>query len=36
VALESGFANERTFFRVFKEATGMSPKEWAAQQKPMD
>lgn len=36
VALESGFANERTFFRVFKEATGMSPKEWTAQQKPMD
>lgn len=36
VALESGFANERTFFRVFKEVTGMSPKEWTAQQKPMD
>ena len=35
VALESGFANERTFFRVFKEATGMSPKEWAAQQYPI-
>ena len=32
IALESGFANERTFFRVFKEATEMSPKEWAAQQ----
>ena len=32
VALESGFANERSFFRVFKEATGMTPKEWAAQQ----
>lgn len=36
VALESGFANERTFFRVFKEATGMSPKEWTAQQSPTD
>ena len=36
VALESGFANERTFFRVFKDVTGMSPKEWAAQQKSMD
>ena len=32
VASESGFANERTFFRVFKEATGMTPKEWTAQQ----
>jgi len=32
VALESGFANERSFFRVFKDATGMTPKEWAAQQ----
>lgn len=28
VAMESGFTNERTFFRVFKEATGMTPKEW--------
>lgn len=35
VALESGFANERSFFRVFKEATGMTPKEWAAQQQPV-
>ncbi len=32
VAMESGFANERTFFRVFKAETGMTPKEWAAQQ----
>ena len=31
IGLESGFANERTFFRVFKDATGMTPKEWAAQ-----
>lgn len=28
VAMESGFTNERTFFRVFKDATGMTPKEW--------
>ena len=26
--VKSGFANERTFFRVFKAATGLSPKEW--------
>ena len=32
VGSESGFANESTFFRVFKAATGMTPKEWAAQQ----
>ena len=32
VALESGFASESSFFRAFKSATGMSPKEWAAQQ----
>lgn len=32
IGLESGFANERSFFRVFKEATGMTPKEWIAQQ----
>lgn len=32
VGLESGFANERSFFRVFKDATGMTPKEWAAKQ----
>jgi AraC-like DNA-binding protein len=29
IGLESGFANERTFFRVFKNATGQPPKEWA-------
>ena len=28
VGLESGFANERTFFRAFKSATDMTPKEW--------
>ena len=32
VGLESGFANERTFFRVFKDATGMTPKEWTEKQ----
>ena len=32
IGLESGFANESTFFRAFKAATGMTPKEWAAQQ----
>lgn len=30
--MESGFANEVTFFRVFKDATGMTPKEWVEQQ----
>lgn len=29
ISIESGFATESTFFRVFKTATGMSPKEWA-------
>ena len=28
VGLESGFANERSFFRSFKAATGMTPGEW--------
>lgn len=28
VGLESGFANERSFFRAFKSATDMTPKEW--------
>lgn len=28
VGLESGFANERSFFRSFKSATDMTPKEW--------
>lgn len=28
VGLESGFANERSFFRAFKSATGMTPSEW--------
>lgn len=29
---ESGFTSESTFFRTFKTITGMSPKEWLAQQ----
>ena len=29
ISYESGFASDATFFRVFKSATGMSPKEWA-------
>ena len=29
IIVESGFASEATFFRVFKTTTGMSPKEWA-------
>ena len=32
VSLESGFANERTFFRAFKADTGLTPKEWTVQQ----
>lgn len=32
IALESGFASERSFFRAFKAATGTTPKDWVAQQ----
>jgi len=32
VAIESGFSNERSFFRAFKAATDLTPKEWFAQQ----
>lgn len=32
VALQSGFANETSFFRTFKSMTGMTPREWVAQQ----
>ena len=32
VGLESGFANERSFFRAFKSATGMTPSEWKSLQ----
>ena len=28
VFMEAGFANEQTFFRIFKTNTGMTPKEW--------
>ena len=31
IRLESGFASDTSFFRLFKAATGMTPKEWAAQ-----
>ena len=31
IRLESGFASDTSFFRIFKAATGMTPKEWAAQ-----
>ena len=30
VFLSSGFANETTFFRIFKAITGMTPNEWKA------
>ena len=30
VFLSSGFANETTFFRIFKAVTGMTPNEWKA------
>lgn len=32
VFAESGFTSESTFFRTFKAVTGLSPKEWLAQQ----
>ena len=28
VSLESGFANEQTFFRTFKSVIGLTPREW--------
>ena len=32
VGMNSGFANERSFYRSFKAATGLTPKEWKEQQ----
>ena len=32
VYAEAGFTSESTFFRTFKAITGLSPKEWLAQQ----
>ena len=32
VGMKSGFANERSYFRSFKAATGVTPKEWKEQQ----
>ena len=31
IYIESGFANEGSFFRTFKAVTGMTPKEWLSQ-----
>ncbi len=33
VCYDAGFASERSFFRIFKEATGMTTSEWLSQQK---
>lgn len=32
VWMESGFGSEQTFFKTFRTTTGLSPKEWIAQQ----
>ena len=32
VCVESGFATESSFFRIFKAATGITPNEWRAQE----
>ena len=32
VAMESGFANDTTFYRVFKSITGLTPSEWLSKQ----
>ena len=32
VSMESGFATESSFFRIFKTATGITPSEWRAQE----
>jgi len=31
VGIESGFANETSFFRTFRSLTNMTPKEWIQQ-----
>ena len=33
ISLESGFANETSFYRTFKAIVGMTPKEWLASTK---
>jgi AraC-like DNA-binding protein len=30
--MESGFGSEQTFFKTFRSATGLSPKEWYLQE----
>ena len=32
VAEQSGFANEKTFLRVFKASCGLTPSEWKQEQ----
>ena len=32
VGMESGFANDTTFYRVFKAITGLTPSEWLSKQ----
>lgn len=34
VGIESGFANETSFFRAFKAITGMTPTEWKSKKQP--
>ncbi|MBR1502421.1 MAG: hypothetical protein IJ618_00875 [Prevotella sp.] len=29
--LDSGFTNDSSFFRIFKQITGMTPSEWKKQ-----
>ena len=36
VSSQAGFTSETTFFRTFKAVTGLSPKEWLAQQSGQD
>ncbi len=32
IYMDAGFSSERSFFRIFKEATGMTTREWLSQQ----